>query len=135
MSAPVRTWVQSTLVNDSALAAIIAGRVYQMGGVIGAQTTKPYLVHHFGNNTDEGMYDQDNLQPNRQYLQVFIHVDQGDYGPIDDLVPLVKNALNNGPGKPGSLIEVQYLETSQDLQDNLLQTYFRYMRFQLILSR
>jgi hypothetical protein len=81
------------------------------------------------------MYDEDSYQPNRQFLQIFIHSEQGDYGPIDDLVPLVKNALYSRAGRPASLIHIQYLETSQDLQDDLLQTYFRYMRFQLILAR
>lgn len=109
--------------------------VWQQGAVLSAQTPKPYLVHHFGNNTDEGMYDEDDRKPNRQFLQIFIHCDQGDYGPVDDLIPLVKAALTNRAGRPADLIHVQYLETSQDLQDDLLQSYFRYVRFQLILAR
>jgi hypothetical protein len=113
-----------------------AGRVYQQGSIITAQTAKPYLVHHFGNNTDENMYDQvvGGFRANRQFIAVYIHVDQGDYGPIDELMPKVKDALINGP-KPRDLIDVVYLETSQDLQDQLLQTNFRYMRFQLIMAR
>lgn len=131
---PTRAWVHSTLSTNTALAAIIGGRVIQQGAVLSSQSTKPYLVHHFGNNTDEGMYDEDSFKPNRQFLQVFIHCEQGDYGPIDDIIPLVKTALYSLAGKPSTLIAVQYLETSQDLQDDLLQTYFRYMRFQLINS-
>lgn len=92
------------------------------------------MVHHFGNNTDEGMYDEDNFKPSRQFLQVFIHCLQGDYGPIDEIIPLVKAALASREGRPANLVSVQYLETSQDLQDDQLQTYFRYMRFQLITS-
>jgi hypothetical protein len=107
----------------------------QQGAVLSAQTIKPYLVHHFGNNTDEGMYDEDDRRPNRQFLQVYVHSAQGDFGPVDDLIPLVKDALTSLEGRPDNLIHVQYLETSQDLQDDLLQTYFRYIRFQLILAR
>lgn len=114
---------------------MIGARVWQQGAVLTAQTQKPYLVHHFGNNTDEGMYDEDSWQPNRQFLQVFIQGEQGDYGPVDDIIPLVKAALMSRAGRPDELIQVQYLETSQDLQDDLLQTYFRYIRFQLILAR
>jgi hypothetical protein len=131
----VRAWVHSRLSTDTALTAVIGGRVSQQGAILTAQTQKPYVVHHFGNNTDEGMYDEDNRQPNRQFLQIYIHCSQGDYGPVDDIVPLVKAALTSRAGRPADLIHVQYLETSQDLQDDLLQTYFRYIRFQLILAR
>lgn len=131
----VRAWVHSRLVNDTNLAIVIGGRVWQQGAVLTAKAAKPYVVHHFGNNTDEGMYDEDSYQPNRQFLQVFMHAEQGDFGPLDDLMPLVKAALLSRVGRPTELIHVQYLETSQDLTDDLLQTYFRYMRFQLILAR
>lgn len=134
MASPIRTWVHQTLIGDDDLSAVVVDRVYQQGSVLTAQQTKPYLVHHFGNNTDEGMYDEDSFKPNRQFLQIFIHTEQGDYGPIDDIIPLVKAALYKLAGKPPSLIAVRYLETSQDLQDDLLQSYFRYVRFQLILS-
>lgn len=130
----VRTWVHSRLSTDVALSAVIKD-VFQQGAILGAQQPKPYVVHHFGNNTDEGFYDVDSFQPNRQFLEIYCHVDQGDYGPLDDLIPLVKNALVGLVDKPDELIQVVYLETSQDLQDDLLQTYFRYLRFQLILSR
>lgn len=134
MVSPSRAWVHGRLRDDPDLAAVVGGRVIQQGAVLSAQAVKPYLVHHFGNNTDEGMYDEDSFKPNRQFLQVFIHCLQGDYGPIDDIMPLVKAALTGRDNRPASLIHVQYLETSQDLQDDQLQTYFRYMRFQLINS-
>lgn len=131
----IRAWVQSRLTDDPALSAVTGDNVWQQGAILSAQTPKPYIVHHFGNNTDEGMYDEDNLQPNRQFLQIFIHCPQGDFGPIDDIIPLVKAALTGLAGRPDNLVHVQYLETSQDLQDDLLQSYFRYVRFQLILAR
>lgn len=134
-SSDIRAWVHGRLSTYPSLTAIVADRVWQQGGILTAQTAKPYLVHHFGNNTDEGMYDEFDRQPNRQFLQIFVHCDQGDYGPVDDLIPLVKEALTSLEGRPDNLIHVQYLETSQDLQDDLLQTYFRYIRFQLILAR
>ena len=135
MASPIRTWVHQALSTDDALVGMVGDRVFQQGSMLTAQQLKPFLVHHFGNSTDEGMYDEDNFRPSRQFLQIYIHVDQGDYGPVDDLMPLVKSALSKIAGKPTDLISVRYLETSQDLQDDLLQTYFRYMRFQLILAR
>ena len=132
MTSASRAYVHSQLKT----VAGISGRVFQQGSIITSQMVKPYLVHHFGNNTAEGLYDyaSGGFRPNRQFLSIYVHVDQGDYGPIDELMPLIKDALINGP-KPADLIEVVYLETSQDLQDELLQTYFRYMRFQLIQAR
>lgn len=134
LTSAVRAWVHGRLSTDSGLSSVIAGRVIQQGAILSAQASKPYLVHHFGNNTDEGMSDEDNFKPSRQFLQVFIHCPQGDYGPVDEVIPLVKAALASREGRPASLVSVQYLETSQDLQDDQLQTFFRYMRFQLITS-
>lgn len=127
----IREWVYNTLKTDTALTDLVGGRVLLQGSVLSAQQTKPYLVYHFGNQTDEGMYDEDNFQPSRQFLQIFMHVDQGDYGPIDDIADAVKVALKSTTNRPPYLIYIQYLETSQDLQDNILQTFFRYARFQI----
>jgi hypothetical protein len=127
----IREWVYSTLKTDPTLSGLVSGRVFLQGSVLSAQQAKPYLVYHFGNQTDEGMYDEDNFQPSRQFLQVFMHVDQGDYGPVDDIADAVKAALLSVAGRPPMLVGMQYLETSQDLQDNLLQTFFRYARFQI----
>lgn len=133
-SSPIRTWLHSRLSNGASLVPVINHRVYQQGSIITAQTPRPYLVHHFGNQTDEGM-SEEGQKPLRQFFQVYIHVDQGDYGPIDDIMNLVAAELADKTGAPANLIQVVYLETSQDLQDDILQTYFRYMRFQLIQSR
>lgn len=135
LTSAVRAWVHSTLLNSSYTQPLTADRVFQQGSILTSQRVKPYLVHHFGNQTDEGMSDEDNFQPSRQFLQIYMHVDQGDYGPIDEIQPQVKLAMSTLSGRPVQLAGVHYLETSQDLQDEVLQTYFRYMRYQLILSR
>ena len=135
MTSAVRAWVDYTLLNSAYTQPLTADRVFQQGSILTAQHVKPYLVHHFGNRTDEGMSDEDNFRPSRQFLQIYMHVDQGDYGPIDEIQEQVRLALSTLSGRPAQLAGVQYLETSQDLQDDLLQTFFRYMRFQLILSR
>lgn len=135
MASAVRAYLYNLLKTDTGLNAVIAGRVYQQGAVLTAQQAKPYIVFHFGHQTDEGMFDESGMQPNRQYVEIYLHTNQGDYGPLDDLVDLVKTAMTSRVGRPANLIHMQYLETSQDLQDTLLQTYFRYMRYQLIQSK
>lgn len=136
-SSAVRAYIYNLLKNDAGLNALIGGRVFQQGSILTAQQTKPYLVYHFGHQIDEGMFDPAGAQPSRQYLEIYIHVAQGDYGPADDISALVIPAMDAlaYTGRPSNLIHAQYLETSQDLQDNLLQTFFRYMRYQLIQSR
>lgn len=130
----LRIHIQNALSNYAPLTALIGDRVFSQGALLTAQITKPYVVHTMGNNTDEGMYDRDSFRPNRQFFQVYVHGDKGDYLMIDDVVPLVKEALIDTPVS-GSVIEVRYLETSQDLEDNILQTYMKYVRFQAALSR
>jgi hypothetical protein len=104
--------------------------------LITAQQAKPYLVFHFGHHTDEGIASEDSrYAPSRQNLEIYIHVAQGDFGPVDDLTSLVSAAMQSRVGAPSNFIHAQYLETSQDLQDSLLQTYSRYMRYQLIQAR
>lgn len=136
MASPVRTWLYNLLVTDSSLVPVIGGRVMQQGSLLSAQQVKPYIVYHFAHQVDEGMADEiENTAPSRQYVEIYIHVAQGDYGPIDDIADAIFTAMKSKAGAPPNLIRAQYLETSQDLQDPLLQTYFRYMRYQLIQSR
>lgn len=133
--AAVRAFLHTKLKTNVALNAVVAGRVFQQGSILSAQQTKPFISHHFGNQTDEGMYDPDNFQPNRQFLTIYMHTAQGDYGPLDDLMPLVKAAVLDPSGRPDDLIWINYLETSADMQDDTLQTYMRYMRFQMAMAR
>jgi hypothetical protein len=133
--AEVRAFIHTKLKTNGPLNAVIAGRVFQQGSILTAQQAKPFIAHHFGNETDEGMYDPDSFQPSRQFLTIYMHTDQGDYGPLDDLKPLIRMALMDRAGRPANLIWVNYLETSADMQDDTLQTYMRYMRFQLAMAR
>lgn len=136
MASPVRSWLYNLLVSDPGLSAVIGGRVLQQGSILSAQQIKPYLVYHFAHKVDEGMVDDvSGAAPSRQYVEIYIHVAQGDYGPIDDIADLIFTAMKSKAGAPANLIRAQYLETSQDLPDPLLQTFFRYMRYQLIQSR
>lgn len=116
------------------LAAFWGDRVFQQGSLLSAQTVKPYGVYTMGNNTDEGMADEDNFQPSRQFFQVFIHDEVGDYSRIDAIVAELKRAFLSAL-RTGDVCGVQYLETSRDLDDPTLESIMRYVRFQLAKSR
>jgi hypothetical protein len=57
--------------------------------------------------------------------------DTADYDRIDSVITLIKAAFRNAGGEAG-IWKAIYLETSQDLNDDTLNTIFRYVRFQLI---
>lgn len=129
-----RTFVYSMLTTHAPLTALVGNRVYQQNSLLSAQTTKPYLVYTFGNNTDEGMGDPDSFRPGRQFGQVYIHDEPGDYSRIDDIVVALKNAFLATPPS-GNVCGIQYLETSRDLDDSTLESIMRYVRFQLATAR
>lgn len=129
-----REFVYNVMANRAALTALVGDRIFQQGALLTGQTIKPYLVYTMGNNTDEGMSDPDSLQPTRQFFQVYIHDEVGDYTRIDSIVKELKLAFMAAE-TTGDVCGVTYLETSRDLDDNTLETIMRYMRFQLAKSR
>lgn len=126
-----RSWLYNTLLNDGPLSAVVADRVIQGGGLRDANVTVPFIVYHLGNDTDENLAES-GPAPHRQFFQVYVHDDSGDYTRIDNIGYLVKNALRNGTDR-GDILTIRYLETSQDLSDETLNTIFRYLRFQFIM--
>lgn len=129
-----RAFVYDTLSTFPGLAPLVQDRIFQQGSVLTAQTVKPYLVFTMGNNTDEGYSDLDSFRPARQFFQVFIHDEVGDYARIDEIVKQLKQAFLAAPVS-GDVCGVQYLETSADHDDPTLASIMRYVRFQLAVAR
>lgn len=127
------------LTTNGPLVAFCNGRVYAAGGLRDADLTTPYIVYHIGNATDEQMADDEQLveinrSPRRQFFQIYIQDQPADYSLVDQGVGLVKAAIR-GVGSPtDNIITTRYLETSQDLNDDVLGTIFRYVRFQFVMS-
>lgn len=128
-----RQFIFDTL-QTTPVANIVGDRVYQQGSLAEAPRFKPFLIYTMGNITDEGMSDPDAFQPSRQFFQVYIHDEVGDYSKIDDLVKIIRDVFLTA-GLPDDVSGLQYLETSRDLDDPTLQTIMRYMRFQLAKAR
>lgn len=93
----------------------------------------PYIVYKLGNDTAEELSEERDLT--RQFFQVWVHDyfdgDTADYDRIDTIITAVKGVFKNAGGVPG-VWTTRFLETSQDLNDDTLNTIFRYARFQLI---
>lgn len=129
-----RAWLHQTILTNSALNIFHNGRVYQAQSMRTADLPKPYIVHRFGNDTDENIAESD-IQPHRQFFQVYVYDEIGDYVQIDQAIYALKQALSSAlHSPPDNVITVIYLETSQDFIDETLCAIFRYARFQLIMS-
>ncbi|MGX9924107.1 hypothetical protein ACWIG4_30135 [Streptomyces sp. NPDC002248] len=128
-----RQFIYETLLHGTS-GQMVEGRVLQSGALISGQSVKPYIVYTVGNSTDEGFSDPDSVQPHRQFFQVYIHDETGDYDRIDDIVRAVKNDFIHAVVRD-NICGVSFLETSRDLDDPTLQTIMRYVRFQLAMAR
>lgn len=129
-----RDFVYSVMASSAGVSSLVGDRIFQQGSLLHAQTIKPYIVYTMGNATDEGMDDPDNFMPARQYFQIYIHDEVGDYSRIDQVVEELKKAFTTAMPE-GNVCGIQYLETSRDLDDPTLESIMRYVRFQLATAR
>jgi len=132
-----RTFIYGRMVADTELCQLIGGtdnpRIFAKKSMTSSVEDTPYIVYKMGNSTAEGLSERDD--PERQYFQVWVHdyadSETADYAKIDEVITAVKRALLVDGNEPG-LWMINFLETSQDLNDDTLNTVFRYLRFQII---
>ena len=129
-----RQFIHETLKNDPTLQTLVTERVYQGESLTSSQQVKPFLVWRLGNDTAEGLAEVD-AHPHRQFFQVYAHDEPADYSQVDTMCEAVIGAFRavSGSGVEHIYTTV-YLETSRDLDDAVLETIFRYVRFQLVMS-
>jgi hypothetical protein len=96
----------------------------------------PFIVYKLGNSTGEALSEE--VDADRQFLQIFVHdyadVETADYIVIDSVLAEIRAALHQASSAEDGVIAALYLETSQDLNDETLNTVMRYIRFQLIVK-
>jgi len=136
----VRTWVYSQLTTFPGLIALIGNdnpRVYAKKTMTSSIEHHPYLVYKLGFKANEDLAESmpDDKDVARQFLQVWVHDftdgDKADYMKIDEVLKQLKLALHLQSSPEDGIIFCKYIETSQDLNDDTLNTVFKYMRFQL----
>jgi hypothetical protein len=108
-------------------------RIFAKKTMTSSKERCPYIVFKLGNDTSEEFSEERDVT--RQFFQVWVHDfsdgKTADYGKIDAVIKTIKAVFKNAGGEPG-IWTTRYLETSQDLDDDTLNTVFRYLRFQLI---
>lgn len=128
----IRTWLYEALSDQTDPLPHTAGeRVFAKKTMTSAIEEHPYIVYKLGNTSDAQI--SENLDAGRQYIQIFVHDfsdgETGDYMRIDDVLQAIKDKLRRASSAEDGVINCLYLETSQDLNDDTLNTVFRYARF------
>lgn len=137
--ASLRTYLFDLLTSpdNTELFAKISGRVFAKKSMSSSVEQHPFLVYKLGNTSDEGLSESND--PSRQYFQIYIHDYRDDqvanYDLIDEILVILKAMLKDAVVPEYDIIRILYLETSQDLDDDTLNTVFRYVRFQAILGK
>jgi hypothetical protein len=127
-----RTWLYGKLASTP----LVGGRVFSKKTMTSSVEQHPYLVFKLGNNTNEELAET--VDASRQFVQVFVHdfsdKETGDYTKIDEIIASLKTSLVNQSSAEDGVLTVIYLETSQDLNDDTLNTVMKYVRFQLVMK-
>lgn len=129
-----RTWLYQQLATFPGLVAIIDDRVFAKKSMTSAIEQHPYLVYKLGYSTSEELAEDSPVS--RQFIQIFVHDysdgEVADYMRIDETIIQVREALFLASSAADGVIATRYLETSQDLNDETLNTVMKYIRFQLV---
>lgn len=132
----LRTFITDVLKTDTGLQAVFSGRVIASQAMMTAQTPKPYIVTKMMNDLDEGFDDPDvPARPHRQFFMVYLHNERPSYVDLDDWCVLVKNAFRlRSSSSEDRITWITFIEQSADMDDVTLDTVFRYLRFQAVMT-
>lgn len=128
----MRTWLHQTLINIPELVPIIQGRVTQGEARSSSVGKKPYLFHTVGVRSNINFSEGEKID--RQFFQVYVHDEIGDFTQIDDICKIIVNALDQAVDEAHGIIRVEHLLTSTDLDDMTLGTNMRYIRFAALIK-
>jgi hypothetical protein len=130
-----RTFVYATLATIPSIQT--AGgepRVFAKKSMTSSVEDCPYIVYKLGYSAAEDL--SETIDADRQFMQIWVHDyhdgQTADYMRIDGVIRDVRAAFKLASSPEDGVIAVRYLETSQDLNDETLNTVMRYVRFQLI---
>ena len=133
-----RTFIYRTLVNNPGVTSLVGGaanpRVFAKKTMTSAVEEMPFIVYKLGVESNLDIAEDERLV--RQYLQVWVHdvdsEDHADYMRIDEVLSAVKESLHLASSISDGVISSEFIETSQDFNDDTLNTLFKYSRFTLI---
>ena len=133
-----RTFIYKKLTTHQPLTNMIGGatnpRVFGKKSMTSSIENHPYVVFKMGHDAPEHLSEDTDIT--RQYFQVWVHdyfsEDHVDFMRIDQVLSAVKDALMNQSSAEDKVWTIKHVETSQDFDDDTLNTIFRYHRFQII---
>lgn len=113
---------------DIALGGVLEGRSFEV-----TPQLRPFIIYAFGVQRAEPRW----RGPRRQDLVVYVHDDVGDYLRIDSTLDLVDGILTSAPSTAdgSGFIQCDFVERSQDFQDNELNTFYKFARYQVVSSQ
>lgn len=136
----VRTWLFGRLTSFEPLTDLIGGdkpRVFAKKSMTSNREDHPFIVYKLGFSANEMLAEElpEGKVVARQFAQVWVHdysdTKTGDYNLIDQVLRQVRAALHQGSSAADGVILSQYIETSQDLNDETLNTVMKYARFEI----
>lgn len=134
----MRTWLHQRLISSAEVQTWLggdpAGRVFPRFTQSTIPGPRPFIIHGLGNSSDM-LSSEDEGFGRRQYFQVWLHDEGADYTRIDEGLDIVTALLVNQSDPASNLTTVQWLETSQEFNNETYNTIFRYLRFQAIISK
>lgn len=138
----MRAWLYDHLTLDPIIQGFLGGtllsaqsRIFPRESMLSVNAEKPYLVYGLGNDSNEDLSEDPGHEAHRQFFQIWIHDEGGSYDVIDDMIPVIKASLQNASDPASNVTTVRWLETSQEFSNETLNTIFRYIRFQAIISK
>ena len=131
-----RTWVYGMMMNHAPLQAIVGNRIFAKKTMTSSREQHPYIVYKLGYNANENLAEDQLVT--RQFIQIFVHdfadYESGSYDRVDEVLAVVKDLFFEQSSPADGVISIQYIETSQDLDDQTLSTMLKYARFVAIVK-
>ena len=120
------------LIDVTAITDVALGGILERGSFDVAPQQRPFLIYAFGVSRAEPRWQG----PRRLELIVYCHDDVGDYLRIDSTLDLVDTVLLPAPSATdgSGFIQCDFLERSSDFQDNELNTFYKFARYQVVSS-
>lgn len=110
--------------------------VYGSRTMVTPEVPKPYAVMHMGNDTEDNIAPTD-FFPHTAYVTFYVHDvrDPPSYTNVDIAIRALRDSIRANPSSAADrVMEATPLETSQDLEDQVLRTVLRYLRIQLVMG-
>ena len=109
-------------------------RIFAKKTMTSANEEHPFLVYKLG--VDANLDLAEDMRVTRQYFQVWCHDEDSDahadYMRIDTILKEIKEAFHLLNSAVDKVYTCEFIETSQDFNDDTLNTLFKYSRFNLI---